>query len=41
MQSANESLLAANTGWWGSRFDLGPALDQIQLPVVPDDVERL
>ena len=32
-------VLARNTGWWGSRFDLGPALDQIVLPAI-DDPER-
>jgi peptide/nickel transport system substrate-binding protein len=30
-----------NVGWWGERLGLGPAVDQIELPVVPDDRERL
>jgi peptide/nickel transport system substrate-binding protein len=34
-------VLARNVGWWGSRADLGPALDQVELRVVPTDPERL
>jgi peptide/nickel transport system substrate-binding protein len=35
------ALLVRNTRWWGSRLELGPALDQVELPVVPDQAERL
>src|SRR5919109_777858 len=34
-------VLAGNTAWWGTRLDLGPALDQIQFEAVPDAQERL
>jgi peptide/nickel transport system substrate-binding protein len=39
--AANRALLVRNTRWWGSRLGLGPALDQIGLPVVRDPAERL
>jgi peptide/nickel transport system substrate-binding protein len=35
------ALLVRNTRWWGSRLELGPALDQVELPVVADQAERL
>jgi peptide/nickel transport system substrate-binding protein len=37
------ALVARNTEWWGSRrsLDLGPALDQVEFPVVEDGDERL
>ncbi len=34
-------VLARNTGWWGTRHGLGPALDQIELHVAPDASERV
>jgi ABC-type transport system substrate-binding protein len=34
-------VLAANTAWWGTRLNLGPALDQIQFEVAPTQRERL
>jgi peptide/nickel transport system substrate-binding protein len=34
-------LLAANTGWWGTRVGLGPALDQVQFEVEPSGERRL
>jgi ABC-type transport system substrate-binding protein len=33
-------VLARNTGWWGSRHGLGPALDQVELRVVPSERRR-
>ena len=36
-----EVLLAANTGWWGTRVGLGPALDQVQFEVEPSSERRL
>ena len=33
--------MARNTGWWGTRHELGPALDQVQFRVVPSAAERL
>ncbi len=34
-------VLARNTGWWGTRHGLGPALDQIGLRVAPNTSERV
>jgi peptide/nickel transport system substrate-binding protein len=34
-------VLARNTEWWGTRLDLGPALDQVQFEIVPSSEERL
>jgi peptide/nickel transport system substrate-binding protein len=34
-------VIARNVGWWGTRLDLGPALDQVEFRVVPADRERL
>jgi peptide/nickel transport system substrate-binding protein len=34
-------VVASNTEWWGTRLDLGPALDQIQFEVVPSSDERI
>ena len=34
-------VLARNTGWWGTAHGLGPALDQVDLRVVPSATERL
>jgi len=37
----SEVVVARNTGWWGTRHQLGPALDQVQFRVVPSAAERL
>jgi peptide/nickel transport system substrate-binding protein len=37
----SEVLVARNTGWWGTRHQLGPALDQVQFRMVPSAAERL
>jgi peptide/nickel transport system substrate-binding protein len=34
-------VLARNAGWWGARFDLGPALDQLVFPGIEDGAERV
>jgi ABC-type transport system substrate-binding protein len=34
-------LLARNADWWGSDRGLGPAMDQLELPVIPDPGDRL
>jgi len=34
-------LLARNVQWWGTRHELGPAVDQIDLRIVPSPAERL
>ncbi|MGH2993570.1 MAG: ABC transporter substrate-binding protein [Solirubrobacterales bacterium] len=34
-------VIARNVAWWGTRADLGPALDQVELRVVRPDRERL
>ena len=34
------TVLARNAEWWGSRLDLGPALDQIVFPVAAEASER-
>jgi peptide/nickel transport system substrate-binding protein len=34
-------VVARNTEWWGTRLDLGPALDQIQFELVPSSDERI
>ncbi len=39
--SSGEVLLARNLGWWGTRRDLGPALDQIRFRTLADPDERL
>jgi peptide/nickel transport system substrate-binding protein len=39
--AGDRALLVRNTRWWGSRLQLGPALDQVGLPVVPEPAERL
>lgn len=36
-----EAVLARNTDWWGTRFDLGPALDQLVFPVVAGGRRRV
>jgi ABC-type transport system substrate-binding protein len=33
-------VLARNTAWWGSRLELGPALDLLEFEVVPGAAER-
>lgn len=33
-------LVVRNVDWWGSRFELGPALDQIEFPVIGDAADR-
>lgn len=35
------TVLARSDSWWGSRLDLGPALDQLVFTVVPDEQERV
>ena len=40
-RSQDELLLARNSDWWGSDRGLGPAVDQLELPVVADPEERL
>lgn len=37
----SRTLLVRNVEWWGSRLDLGPALDQISFPVVADVDRRI
>jgi peptide/nickel transport system substrate-binding protein len=39
--AADRALIVRNTRWWGGQLQLGPALDQVALPVVPDPAERL
>ena len=34
-------LIARNVGWWGTRVDLGPGVDQIEFRIVPTARERL
>jgi peptide/nickel transport system substrate-binding protein len=34
-------VIARNVEWWGTRLDLGPALDQVEFRIVPTDAERL
>jgi ABC-type transport system substrate-binding protein len=34
-------VIARNVAWWGTRLDLGPALDQVEFRAVPTDPERL
>jgi peptide/nickel transport system substrate-binding protein len=34
-------VLARNADWWGTRFDLGPALDQLVFPVLGDGERRV
>ena len=34
-------VIARNVGWWGSRLDLGPALDQVEFRVAPSVRERI
>lgn len=33
--------MARNAAWWGSRYRLGPALDQVDFLSVPPESERL
>ena len=40
-QAGGQLLLAANTDWWGTRLDLGPALDQIRFEIAPRAGDRL
>ena len=40
-QAGGQLLLAANTDWWGTRLDLGPALDQIRFEIAPRPGDRL
>lgn len=35
------AVLARNAGWWGIRFDLGPALDELVFPVLPGEGRRV
>jgi peptide/nickel transport system substrate-binding protein len=38
---AGSLVLAANTGWWGTRVGLGPGLDQLQFEVEPNPARRV
>lgn len=40
-RSGETIVIARNVAWWGTRADLGPALDQVELRVVRTDPERL
>jgi peptide/nickel transport system substrate-binding protein len=40
-RSRDELLLARNSDWWGTDRGLGPAIDQLELPVITDPEERL
>jgi peptide/nickel transport system substrate-binding protein len=40
-RSRDELLLARNSDWWGSDRGLGPAIDQLDLPVLTDPEDRL
>ncbi len=40
-RGADRVLLARNTNWWGTDHGLGPAVDQVELRVVPEPAERL
>jgi peptide/nickel transport system substrate-binding protein len=35
------TVLARNTSWWGTRLKLGPALDQVVFPIVPNPADRV
>jgi peptide/nickel transport system substrate-binding protein len=35
------TVIARNVDWWGTRLELGPALDQVVFRVVPDPAERV
>ncbi len=37
----SDALIVRNVDWWGAAFGLGPALDQIEFPVVADVPGRL
>jgi peptide/nickel transport system substrate-binding protein len=39
--AADPALIVRNTRWWGTQLQLGPALDQVEFPIVPDSAERL
>lgn len=41
VQSDAAVVLARNVAWWGARFDLGPALDQLVFPVVEQGPRRV
>lgn len=36
----DRALIVRHVDWWGARLRLGPALDQIEFPVVADETER-
>ncbi len=40
-RSIAETLVARNLAWWGTKRDLGPALDQVRFRTVADADERL
>jgi peptide/nickel transport system substrate-binding protein len=40
-RASDELLLARNSDWWGTDRGLGPAIDQLELPVVADPADRL
>jgi peptide/nickel transport system substrate-binding protein len=37
----DQALLVRNVDWWGSRLQLGPALDQVEFPVIRGQDERV
>jgi peptide/nickel transport system substrate-binding protein len=39
--SDGPAVLARNADWWGTRFELGPALDQIVFPAIPEGPRRV
>jgi peptide/nickel transport system substrate-binding protein len=40
-RAPDRMLLARNSDWWGSDRGLGPALDQLELPIVEGSAQRL
>jgi peptide/nickel transport system substrate-binding protein len=34
-------IVARNVAWWGTRLELGPALDQVEFVIAPSSAERL
>jgi peptide/nickel transport system substrate-binding protein len=40
-RAPDRMLLARNSDWWGSERGLGPALDQLELPIVEGSAQRL
>lgn len=40
-RDADAIVIARNVGWWGARAGLGPALDQVEFRLSPNDRQRL